>query len=293
MTIKTRTFPEHNYNSIYVNGKTLRLYINPDFPVTELKFPEFYDVKLTDVCGGKCPYCYQESNPDAKHADDIINKIQKYFGTMSENEKPFQIAFGGGEPTMHPQFSEIMKTTKELGIAPNYTTNGTFTRSKEAQDGILFATKEYCEGVAFSCHEHLDEDWRKGADLFVENGIFTNFHNIISDKKSVDTFAKIYLEYADKIKYFVLLPLIAQGRATENFNKETWDYLKAVFSDVRFDMKKIAFGANFYPYLVNDKTHNFKVDLYEPEIMSKYLDFVEMKMYPSSFSKECIKKINI
>ena len=47
----------------------------------------------------------------------------------------------------------------------------------------------------------------------------------------------------------------------------------------------IAFGANFYPFLCQTPDR-FKVSLYEPEIMSAYLDLEDMKIYKSSFSNE-------
>lgn len=49
------------------------------------------------------------------------------------------------------------------------------------------------------------------------------------------------------------------------------------------NQSQIAFGANFYPYLLKGG-HNIKVALYEPEIMSKFLDLKDMKVYPSSFN---------
>jgi len=82
----------------------------------------------------------------------------------------------------------------------------------------------------------------------------------------------------DKIDYFVLLPYGNQGRAE---NKEIdWEYLVTKLPD---NQSQIAFGANFYPYLCNGG-HNIKVSLYEPEIMSKFLDLKDMSLYTSSFN---------
>ena len=56
--IKTRVFPEHNYKGIHVNGKTIRIALDPKKPIDELRYPEFYDVKVTPYCEGNCPYCF-------------------------------------------------------------------------------------------------------------------------------------------------------------------------------------------------------------------------------------------
>jgi hypothetical protein len=56
--IKTRIFPEANYKAVWFNGKTIRIALNPNKPITDLDYPEFYDVKITGKCKGKCPWCF-------------------------------------------------------------------------------------------------------------------------------------------------------------------------------------------------------------------------------------------
>jgi sulfatase maturation enzyme AslB (radical SAM superfamily) len=277
--IKQRIFPEHNYKGIHINGKTIRIALDPKKPISELRWPEFYDVKVTPYCEGNCPYCYQDSTDEAQHPNNIVEKFKSFFGPMTKNQKPFQIAFGGGEPTTHPQFSELMKVSSEMGIAPNYTTNGMWVASDKKYE-ILQTTKFYCGGVAVSTHPHLEEYWRAATHAYLEAGIFTNLHIIIGGRKSIDDFVKIYKEYHEKVKYFVLLPLTAQGRANEA--EVDWDYFEKQVDGSPAD---IAFGANFYPYLCQTPGR-FKVSLYEPEIMSGYLDLEDMKVYKSSFSSE-------
>ena len=157
--MKIRTFPESNYRAFYVNGKTLRLPIDPTRKMTELEHPEFYDVKITNKCFGGCPYCYQSSLASSEHFTDVPGKIGKFFGEMSENERPFQVAIGGGEPTIHPEFREICAAFKRLGIDPNYTTNG-----MNLTDEVLDITEEFVNGVAVSTHSHLK--WQEGVKNF-------------------------------------------------------------------------------------------------------------------------------
>jgi sulfatase maturation enzyme AslB (radical SAM superfamily) len=285
--IKTRLFPESNYKSIYFNGKTIRLYLDSKKPITELEYPEFYDIKLTGKCNANCSYCYQSS----KQSDcdyEAIEKLTKFFSTMTENQKPYQIAFGGGEPTLHYQFHDIMRVTREFGISPNYTTNGMFIE-EDCVDKIIETTKKYCEGVAVTCHKHLEKYWRKCVDRLVNEGIFTNFHNLIGDNNSVDDFIKIYNEYFGKVKYFVVLPLLNEGRAKNisNQNSDNYTYFFEKIYEIKAkkgNINDIAFGANFYPYLKDKK--DLGIDTYEPEIMSKYLDLKDMALYKSSFNTE-------
>lgn len=275
--IKTRIEEEANYRSIWCNGKTLRFAINPDKSITELKFPEFYDIKVTGNCEGKCPYCYMSSIKEA-HYENIIEKTRNFFKDMTQNELPYQVALGGGEPTSHPDFIELLRVLKEeFDICPNYTTNGMFV-SQNNLNGILEATKNYCGGVAVSCHPHLLGHWSSAAELFIQKGIRLNFHLIVSDKQSIDDFMDIYNLWKQDVEYFVLLPYGNQGRA--EYKEIDWEYLVQKLPE---DQSQIAFGANFYPYLLKGG-HNIKVALYEPEIMSKFLDLKDVKVYPSSFN---------
>lgn len=295
--IKKREFKESNYMGIWMStGKTIRIAIDPKKPITELEYPEFYDVKLTGKCEGKCPWCYMDSKETDEHYCDAVQKIKDYFGPMTENQRPFQVALGGGEPTSHPDFIEILKTFNELGIQPNYTTNGMWTKPYVDDDAvtnkvgldILESSKELCGGVAVSCHPHLKKYWEYAASLYAFEGIKLNFHIIISDKESIDNFVEIYEEWKKYVDYFVLLPYGNQGRAP---HKEIeWDYLVSKLPE---DQRKVAFGANFYPYLLKGE-HGIKVSLYEPEIMSKYITLEgNGALYSSSFSTEKILKENL
>lgn len=280
MAIKKRIEEESNYRAIWCNGKTLRFANDPSKPITELKYPEFYDIKVTGNCEGKCPYCYMDSRPEL-HYEDIIGKTRNFFKDMTPNQLPFQVALGGGEPTSHPDFIELLRVLKEeFDICPNYTTNGMWVDNDDSDvvNDILHYTKEYCGGVAVSCHPHLDKYWSNAAELYSLNEVRLNFHLIISDKESIDRFVKIYEEWNEGVDYFVLLPYGTQGRAESK--DIDWEYL---VQKLPVNQSKIAFGANFYPYLLKGG-HNIKVALYEPEIMSKFLDLKDMKVYPSSFN---------
>lgn len=278
--IKIREFKDKNYKAIYMNGKTMRIAIDNKKPILELDYPEFLDVKLTEHCNGQCPYCYMSSNPTDNHYDNVIQKIQNYFGKLDSNQKPFQVAIGGGEPTSSPDFSEALKTFYDMNICPNYTTNGMWIQDKEKIDEILNSTKKYCGGIAISCHPHLKTYWQESLNLYYKNDIKINLHIIISDKQSIDDFIDIFNKYEKMVDYFVLLPLIPQGRAKET--KLEWDY----FIENLPNTTKIAFGAKFYEYLKSSKDFSKKLDisLYEPEILSKFLDLKDMSIYNSSFS---------
>lgn len=278
--MKIRQFPESNYKGIFTKGKTIRIPLDPSKKITELKYPEFYDVGLNTKCFGNCvKYCYTSAMANGKNFDNIVEKIQLFFGHKDLNKRCFQVAIGAsGEPTIHPQFINALKTFSNLGILPNYTTNGMHL-SKD----IIEATKEYSGGVAVTLHRHLEYHWRKAIDLLLKNKIKTNFHIIVSDAESVEFLSCIYKEYNKNIDYFVLLPYMNTGFAAHNPKQIDYSMLEK-FMDQNFNEGKIAFGSNFYDWIL--KTENkYKTSLYPPEIFSKYIVLSDpIKVYDNSFN---------
>lgn len=280
VNFKVRSFPEKNYRATYFDGKTIRQTYDKNKPILELDFPEFYDIKITNACTGNCPYCYQNSGEEHKGYENALDKIQRFFQDNTDNQKPFQVALGGGNPNQHKQFGEICEWLYDNGITPNYTTNGS-----GITDDIIEITRKYCGGVAITCHEHLESDWKHAVDVFRENNIKLNLHILIKDNESIGHFQRVFDEYFGKVDYFVLLPMMPTGRSTLKMSDETaarmLEWIKTLPQN---KIDAIAFGANFYPYV---KTQAWlKLSLYEPEIMSKYLDVKDMKVYRSSFDAE-------
>lgn len=283
--IKIRVEESANYKGVFFQGKTIRIPLDELKPITELKYPEFYDVGINSLCYGRCDYCYTCATSKGYNFPNILNKINGFFGKMTPNQRPFQVAIGGsGEATLHPDFIKVLELFHQLGIVPNYTTNG-----MHLSDDIVEATKKYCGGVALTLHRHLEKHWRNGIQTLSNNSIKTNVHIVVSDKESIDFTKKMYNEYADKIDYFVLLPHMNVGFASNN--PKIIDY--PFFKKWLFSLKKrdnLAFGANFYEFLKNTKS--LDCSLYPPEILSKYIVMDDnMMLYNSSFGMTPVKFI--
>jgi sulfatase maturation enzyme AslB (radical SAM superfamily) len=281
--MRTRREESANYSSVFINGKTLRFCIDQSKPITELKFPEFYDVSCGNKCEtGKCCYCYASGNPKGTHYNNVVEKIKTYFGKMSLNERPYQVAIGGQqEPIEHPEFENVLKAFCELDIVPNITTNGVLV-----DQSIVDIIKKYCGGVAVTLHPHLEEHWRRAINMFVQNNIRTNIHIIVSNNETIEALKRIYAELNDKIEYYVLLPYKPVGYAKNKPIAIDYDKLEE-FLDLNFNNANIALGANFYEFLTNKRKWN--VSLYPPEIMSKYLVLDDnLSLYNNSFDMKLV-----
>lgn len=91
-----------------------------EFPeeLTRANMPELVDMKITDYCPFGCPFCYQDSTTKGIHAP--LSVINDYLYALSGSI--FEIALGGGEPTLHPSFATILRKCKKYNIVPNFTT---------------------------------------------------------------------------------------------------------------------------------------------------------------------------
>lgn len=105
--------------------------------------PETIDIQITDWCDFGCSYCYMSSTAKGKHAPKAL--LETVFNGL--DIAPYQIAFGGGEPTAHPDFPWFLQFTREQGTVPNYTTAGHIFR-----EDVIEATNEYAGGVALTYH---------------------------------------------------------------------------------------------------------------------------------------------
>ena len=103
-------------------GSKFRFSFHTSQPYTKSSTPELVDLKITDYCPYDCSFCYQNSTVNGKHANH--NDLRSIIIALSEL-KVFEIAIGGGEPTLYPHFSEIIHFCNECGITPNFTTFNT------------------------------------------------------------------------------------------------------------------------------------------------------------------------
>ncbi len=69
-------------------------------------------IEITDRCNLSCPTCYAMSSPHyGRHR--TVEEVERMFDIMVENEgEPDVIQISGGEPTVHPDFFQILDIAK-------------------------------------------------------------------------------------------------------------------------------------------------------------------------------------
>lgn len=82
--------------------------------------PRQVSVALTNVCDLHCVYCYAPKHRATLKADQVLTWLREL-----DAEGCLGVGFGGGEPTLHPEFVELCKRAAgETELAVTFTTHG-------------------------------------------------------------------------------------------------------------------------------------------------------------------------
>jgi len=74
-------------------------------------------VEITDQCNLTCPICYSESSPKRVGSHRSLEHVEFMLDAVVRNEgEPDVVQISGGEPTIHPQFWEILDAAKRRPI---------------------------------------------------------------------------------------------------------------------------------------------------------------------------------
>ncbi|SUA58526.1 molybdenum cofactor biosynthesis protein A [Oligella ureolytica] len=84
------------------------------------KSPRQVSIALTNVCDLHCGYCYAPKHRASLRTDQVLDWLKEL-----DAEGCLGIGFGGGEPTLHPDFVNICKrAAAETQLAVTFTTHG-------------------------------------------------------------------------------------------------------------------------------------------------------------------------
>lgn len=254
-------------------------------------WPELADISISNYCLNNCEYCYRKSNPKGKCI--TLKDYSFLLGQLScpEFGAVFQVALGGGEPLLHPEFIEILKITKEVfGIIPNYTTNGKFF-----DEATIEATKKWCGAIAISYDPYrVDislEEIKKIGLLLKDKGIKANIHYVLS-KKTLEDAIKVLNDHYEEFLYaynaiiFLTYKPMGQANRADCLNRS--DLLNSFLRLIdKYESKlKIGFDACMVPIVMKYTSidHDF-LDSCECGFFSVYID-ENLNVKPCSFCDE-------
>lgn len=165
--------------TVFSRGTGAKVRFSPDPTAPDIargKTPDLVDVKITGYCpfvSAPChAYCYQSSGLDGRHADmRYLRDLAYYLG----KGKVFEVAIGGGEPTLYPEFENVLGLFAAEHISPNFTTRNPGWVKKNAdllgdtQSAVAFSVSTRDDVIeADHTAEQMGDNWHRCSIQIVE-----------------------------------------------------------------------------------------------------------------------------
>ena len=269
------------------NGTMLRVPTTGKEPYWNVCGPELLDISITNYCERGCSFCYRASSMEREF---IPMALYENIMAQAKTAGVMQVALGGGNPNQHPQFIEILQTTRSYHIIPSYTTNG-----QAMSDRIYDVTKEYCGAVAVSWYDPY-EDAVKMIEQCHAREIKVNIHFLLH-RESVRAAIRLLQEenrLLQKVNAVVFLnykPIYSPQEFCLQDNKDMVDFLNTVREHRGC---KLGFDSCMISYLTK----------LEKELAPETVDFCEAGrfsafisekgvLYPCSFMSDTDENVGI
>ena len=130
------------------------------------KSPRQVSIALTNVCDLCCRYCYAPKHKASLHTESVLRWLKEL-----DTEGCLGIGFGGGEPTLHPDFVNICKRVAgETQLAVTFTTHGHRLTPKlvESLKGSIHFARISIDGVGSTYERQREKPFAhllRGVDL--------------------------------------------------------------------------------------------------------------------------------
>lgn len=287
------------YGDMFGKKEKMRLQVD-SIPDMIPEFPELVDMKITNACEHKCPFCYMASTPKGKHAElkDVNNIVSKF------NNKT-EFALGGGNVLLHPNFSDIVRNIHIREHIANITIRYDDVKTINENENIKSAINNYVSGIGISVQKASDVDEAKDFIIEMLNlGKHISLHiipEIIGVEKSVAILNKmseindrIYNEYKNNqslgynVCKVLFLGLKQSGRAKNIEHKLlTEDGLHMIIEAAKYQYNVDTSFINTYDNWFNTQYDDPKYFLTRHEgEYSMFIDAVTCKAFTSSYKDD-------
>lgn len=243
--------------------------------------PELVDLKITDSCPFGCKFCYQNSTKDGKTAPQTTASNMAY--SLAEL-KVFEVAMGGGEPTMVPEFEHILDRYRKLGIVPNFSTKSLdWLRDPKRWPHII----EACGAFALSYSKSDDNRIEELLTLLDYNGIDHKKASLQVIPELMDDFTfRRVLEVAGKNNLRVTL--LGYKRKGRGKLVKPVQNTKSILETIHKTVNTPSIGIDTcLANMCQKELEKMKIPRYMYEVkegkFSCYIDLVHGKIGPSSF----------
>lgn len=246
-------------------------------------------IGLTGVCNNKCLFCLDGDRkiPENKSLSQIKEELEKGL-----KENCTRLVLSGGEPTIHPDFLEIVKLAKRIGYKKiQAITNGRMFSywwflNKAVESGLGEITFSI-HGHNSELHDYLTgvpgsfEQTSQGIENALKSGIIVNA-DIVINKKNIGQFRDI-AEFLFKkgIREVDILHVTPYGNAWKNREDIIYEpehYIANIFEGIKFLKDRgVVIWTNRFPPQCLEGIEDLMQDPYKilDEVRGRKRDFDE------------------
>lgn len=128
----------------------------------DLSYPISVEMTLTNTCNLRCVYCSDMMLRERQGVQECLelSTIRQLFQDLARHGTKGVVLEGGGEPTLYPQFEEVVTYARSQGLAVGLITNGTRHLAQELLHSF--------EWIRVSLDASTQEEYLKlkGVDLY-------------------------------------------------------------------------------------------------------------------------------
>ena len=265
-----------------------------------------YWLRLTNACNNNCIFCLDNElqNGTCRSLNEIRKELNS--GIRGGARK---LILSGGEPTMHPEFLEIVSLAKATG----------YNETQVVTNGRMFCYRDFLENavkngiteITFSIHGHTKSLYERQSRVKGSySQVLTGLSNALRIKRLIVNIDVVinrinykYLE--DILRHFIklgvgefdLLQAVPFGNAWENRSKVFYDfkkampYLKKAFN-LQYEFSDIYIWTNRFPaqYLEGfEELIQHPIKLYDEIRGRKYIfkRFIEKNKIMACYGQRC------
>lgn len=234
-------FNRSNGNNILINELIL-----PEAEWTVA--PRQISVALTNICDLHCKFCYAPKIK-ATLPFDYLKKWLKEIDQLGT----FGVGFGGGEPTLYPEFAEICEfTANETDLAVTFTTHGHRLTNDLLSDlkGNVHFIRISIDGVGATYEKFRGRKFDKLIERVEKARQITSLgFNVVINDLTIQELDKV-TEIAEKFDISEVLLLPQQATETvEGLSKDSYEqmtkWIEGYGGETRLTISDIGLESNF------------------------------------------------
>lgn len=197
--------------------------------------PTLYRVSLIEECQMKCPLCYREALTDERFQQLSKDAFPvPVFERFAKDALPFAdtVIFGlAGEPTLHPQFRDILSIANHYDVFTEIYTNGILLHKDEIADAVL----QYVDCFTLSMDGATQDSYAFTRGVSLQK-ILQQFSRLRDKQNTVDRTNPLQFSFHVTLRKanIIELPLIIElahemnvykvsGAHVAIYNKKDWD----------------------------------------------------------------------